>query len=304
VAPGRIRPLLNKRIFGWLSWRVRRGSIHRTEVLDALLQDVAAAAPDHIAITGDLTNISLEEEFVVARGWLRRFGDPRRVTAIPGNHDAYVPVPRARSWDLWADYLVSDDAGRALVSGGSESGSSGISFPSVRIRKPLALVGVCSAVPTPPFFASGAVGRQQLERLERVLTELAATDLCRVVLIHHPPDASATSARRGLRDVRALRAVLCDAGAELVLHGHLHRPRRSWLQAPQGPIPMLGASSASDVGLRPHKRASYHLVGVESLGRAAGRPRFRMTLRTRTWDPDAGRFAADGSEEGVPLSPP
>jgi 3',5'-cyclic AMP phosphodiesterase CpdA len=291
-------------MFGWLSWRVRRGSIHRPEVLDALLEDLAAAAPDHIAITGDLTNISLEEEFAVARGWLRRIGDPRHVTVIPGNHDAYVNVPRSRSWDLWADYLVSDDAGRALVTGDSECEPGGISFPSVRIRRPLALVGVCTAVATPPFFASGAVGRQQLERLERVLTDLAATDLCRVVLIHHPPDARATSARRGLRDVRALRAVLREAGAELVLHGHLHRPRRSWLQAPQGPIPMLGASSASDVGLRRHKRAGYHLVDVEPLGRSAGHPRFRLTLRTRTWDPDAGRFTADGAEDGVSLSPP
>lgn len=304
MAPGRIRPLLNKRVFGWLSWRARRGAIHRTEVLDALLADLAAAAPDQIAITGDLTNISLEEEFVVARGWLRRFGDPQRVTAIPGNHDAYVSVPLARSWDLWAEYLVSDSAGRALLVGDCEPGSTGIAFPSVRIRGPLALVGICSAIPTPPFFASGAVGAQQLERVEHVLTELAATDLCRVVLIHHPPDARATSARRGLRDVRALRAVLRRAGAELVLHGHLHRSRRSWIEAPQGLIPLLGASSASDVGSRRHKRACYHLVGVEPLGRRGGRPRFHLTLRTRAWNAGVARFVADGDEGGAALSPP
>ena len=303
MAPGRVRPLLNKRVFGWLSWRARRGSIHRTEVLEALLEDLAATAPDQIAITGDLTNISLEEEFVAALDWLRRIGDPQHVTAIPGNHDAYVSVPRARSWDLWADYLVSDSAGRALFAGNPESGLTGIGFPSVRIREPLAIVGICSAVPTPPFFASGVVGARQLERVERALTELAATDLCRVVLIHHPPDARATSARRGLRDVRALCGVLRRAGAEIVLHGHLHRPRRSWLEGPRGPIPMLGTSSASDVGVRRHKRANYHLLGVEPMGREGGRPQFRLTLRTRTWDPGAARFVADGREDGIPLSP-
>lgn len=303
VAPGRIGPLLNKRIFGWLSWRARRGRIHRTEVLDALLEDLAAAAPDQIAITGDLTNLSLEEEFAAAVGWLRRFGDPQRVTLIPGNHDVYVSVPRARSWDLWAEYLASDSAGRALSAADPESEPGGIAFPSVRIREPLAIVGICSAVPTPPFFASGLVGARQLERVERVLTELAATDLCRVVLIHHPPDARATSARRGLRDVEALRAVLRRAGAEIVLHGHLHRPRRSWLEGPHGPIPTLGASSASDVGLRRHKRASYHLLGVEPLGREGGRPQFRTTLRTRTWNAGAARFVAEGREDGAPLGP-
>jgi 3',5'-cyclic AMP phosphodiesterase CpdA len=125
VAPGRVGPLLGKRVFGWLSWRARRGSIHRTEVLEALLEELTAAAPDQIVITGDLTNVSLEEEFVAALDWLRRIGDPQRVTAIPGNHDAYVPVPRARSWDLWAEYLVSDSAGR-----GSSFRVSGFASPS------------------------------------------------------------------------------------------------------------------------------------------------------------------------------
>jgi 3',5'-cyclic AMP phosphodiesterase CpdA len=290
-------------VFGWLSWRARRSSIHRTEVLEALLEDLAAAAPDQIVVTGDLTNVSLEEEFVAARDWLRRIGDPQRVTAIPGNHDAYVPVPRARSWDLWADYLVSDSAGLALLAGDPESEPAGIGFPSVRIREPVAIVGICSAVPTPPFCASGAVGGPQLERVERVLTELATTDLFRVVLIHHPPDVRATSARRGLRDARALCGVLRRAGAELVLHGHLHRARRGWLEGPRGPIPVLGASSASDVGARRHKRANYHLLGVEPLGREAGRPQFRSTLRTRTWDARAARFVAEGCEDGIPLGP-
>jgi 3',5'-cyclic AMP phosphodiesterase CpdA len=303
VAPGRVGPLLGKRVFGWLSWRARRGSIHRTEVLEALLEELTAAAPDQIVITGDLTNVSLEEEFVAALDWLRRIGDPQRVTAIPGNHDAYVPVPRARSWDLWAEYLVSDSAGRALLAGGLEPGPGEIEFPSVRIREPVAIVGICSAVPTPPFFASGAVGVRQLERVERALTELAATDLLRVVLIHHPPDPRATSARRGLRDARALCSVLRRAGAELVLHGHLHRGHRGWLEGPLGPIPVLGASSASDAGVRRHKRANYHLLDVEPLDREGGRRQFRLTLRARTWDAGAARFVADGREQGVPLGP-
>ena len=102
MAPAGLRPLLSKRALGWVSWRARRSAIHRTEVLDALLEDLDETAPDQIVITGDLTNVSLEEEFAAAREWLRRIGDPGRVTAIPGNHDAYVRVSRERSWDLWA----------------------------------------------------------------------------------------------------------------------------------------------------------------------------------------------------------
>jgi hypothetical protein len=63
----------------------------------------------------------------------------------------------------------------------------------------------------------------------------------------------------------------------------------------------LGASSASDVGLKRHKRAGYYLLGVEPLGREGGRPRFRLTLRTRTWDTGAARFVAEGREDGLLL---
>ena len=54
--------LLNKRVFGYLSWRFRRARIHRMEVLDALRRDLIEAAPDHVAVTGDIVNISLPSE--------------------------------------------------------------------------------------------------------------------------------------------------------------------------------------------------------------------------------------------------
>lgn len=303
VAPGCVRPLLGKRMLGWLSWRARRSSIHRTEVLDALVDDLAVTRPDQIVITGDLTNVSLEEEFVVAREWLRKIGDPGRVTAVPGNHDAYVRVPRARSWALWSEYLVSDGAGRELLARGPESEPGEIGFPSVRIREPVAIVGVSSAVPTPPFFACGEVGASQLERLEGALAELALMRLFRIVLIHHPPDPRATSPRRALRDADALCGVLRRAGAELVLHGHLHRTSVTSLEGPHGPIPVVCASSASDAGRRLHKRARYHLFDIEELGFADERPRFRSTLRTRTWEPSEARFVGAETREDVSPGP-
>jgi 3',5'-cyclic AMP phosphodiesterase CpdA len=301
VVPGSIRPLLGKRLLGWLSWRVRRSAIHRGEILDALVDDLAITRPDQIAITGDLTNISLETEFPAAREWLRRIGTPERVTAVPGNHDAYVRVPRARSWELWSEYLESDREGRALLGAQSESDGIGLSFPSVRLRAPLAIVGVCSALPTPPFFASGEVGAEQLERLERALFELEDRELFRVVLIHHPPAPHATSARRGLRDAGALCDVLHRVGAELVLHGHLHRTRIDAVEGPRGPIPVVCGRSASDVGLRPGRRAQYHLFEIDARAGDTGRARFRATLRVRGWNPQERRFTDEGDAREIPI---
>src|SRR5215470_5993435 len=82
--------LAGKRLLGFVNWRLRRHACHRREVLDALVADVAAAAPDHVAVTGDLINLALEAEFGPARAWLARLGAADRVTMVPGNHDIYV----------------------------------------------------------------------------------------------------------------------------------------------------------------------------------------------------------------------
>ena len=42
----------------------------------ALVADLKGAAPDHIAVTGDLVNLSLTNEFAPARAWLRQPGRP------------------------------------------------------------------------------------------------------------------------------------------------------------------------------------------------------------------------------------
>lgn len=268
----RIADFASKRALGLLSWRVKRHEIHRPEVLEALTADLTEVAPDHVAVTGDLTNVACEDEFPEALAWLERLGSPERVSAVPGNHDAYVAVPRERSWALWDAYLRSDEPGARA------------GFPTLRRRDGLALVGLCSAVPTPPFFASGRLGAAQLERLEKLLGELAGSSLCRVVLLHHPITEGTVSPRRALSDAAALREVLARAGAELVLHGHGHHQHFATTPGPSGPIPVVGVASASDV-----RHAQYHVYDIEGAG--AG---FRITARVRSYDPERGVFAAAG----------
>ena len=276
VAPRGLGPLASKRLLGWLSWRLRRSRSHRPEVLEALIGDLREMRPDQVVITGDLTNISLPSEFPLALEWLQRIGSPDRVSAVPGNHDAYVGVPREISWDLWSEYLRSDpvpDAGETAPLG----------FPSLRVRGPLAIVGLNSALPTAPFVASGALGFEQLERLEKLLAELARGHHFRLLLIHHPPLRGELSRRRSLDDAEALAAVLSRTGADLVVHGHLHRTRIGTMPGPSGPIPVVGVRSASDQGSKPGKRACYHLFRLHEQASDGGRRRYRIELCTRAF---------------------
>ncbi len=58
-----VRDLLSKRLFGYLRWKLHRGAKHGDSVLSALQADLGKTKPDHIAVTGDLTHLSLSAEF-------------------------------------------------------------------------------------------------------------------------------------------------------------------------------------------------------------------------------------------------
>src|SRR3974377_956581 len=106
----RFSELAGKRALGYLNWTRNRHKYHRREVLDALVADIRAQRPDHIAVTGDLVNLALEAEFAPAATWLGGLGPPDRVTAIPGNHDAYVRATAHRFGEGLAPHLAGDDA--------------------------------------------------------------------------------------------------------------------------------------------------------------------------------------------------
>jgi 3',5'-cyclic AMP phosphodiesterase CpdA len=256
-------------------------------VLERLLVDLAAQAPDHVAITGDLTNVALEEEFEGAARWLERIGTPDHVSLVPGNHDAYVELPAEKSWDLWADYLA-DDARRGARAPAHAD------YPILRVRGGLALVGLCSAQPKGLFEATGTLGETQLERLGPLLEALRARELCRVVLVHHPVVDGGVARRRRLTDSASLRAVLQRAGAELVLHGHGHRSSFASAEGPDGAIPVIGVRSSSHAATSESRRAQYHLYEIEP---AAGGRRWRIRARVRGYHPARDAFGDDGDRE-------
>lgn len=261
-----------KRLSGWASWGLRRRAHHSPSVLAAAFRDVQSQDVDRILVTGDLTHISLEQEFRAAALQLQALGTPEKVFLIPGNHDCYVPIPLACSWDLWSPYLsgmrpsdLDPELGGCLAPAREATGAPRHQdYPTLRVQGRLATIGLCSAIPTPIFRAGGRLGAPQLDRLERLLNVLRDRNLCRVVMIHHPVSEKGEPARRALWDGEALRQVLARAGAELVIHGHKHRRRKAMLVGPAGEIPAIGVPSSSEIGSQPEKRAQYHIYTLRS----------------------------------------
>ena len=276
--------LLGKRIFGYLKWRLHRSTEHRHSVLTALQHDMADTRPDHIAVTGDLTHLSLPAEFRQTRQWLESLGTPDNVTAIPGNHDAYVKAAWPHSLAHWSDYMLSDDAdfGNTPASGFESI------FPSLRIRGRIALIGVCTALPTAPHLAVGTMGNRQLQTLENLLADTADQDLFRVLMIHHPPATGTVSWRKRLTDAPALQSLLARYGAELVLHGHAHKTALGRLKTPDGHVAVIGVPSASAPGRTRQHRARYFTYHITP--RASG---WHLRIAARVYSPDENRFIAE-----------
>lgn len=281
----RLRQLLSKRATGYVNWRRGRGRHHDMDLLGALVADLHSQGVDHVACTGDLCNLGLPDEWETARVFLEALGPADRVSFVPGNHDAYV---RGSLEGLLAACggWTEDDAGLAR------------SFPYLRRRGPLALVGLSSAIPTKPFAASGRLGPAQIETAERLLRDLGAEAErpCRVVMIHHPPHPGGAAAGRELKDAADFSAMIGRVGADLILHGHNHVGSVARIAGPDGrPVPVVGAPSASARTLLSNRRASYYLYTITPGGEG-----YRISVTERGLDEEGGIAELSGFDIEMP----
>ncbi len=273
-----------KRALGAANWYRHRRHVHDRDVLDAIIADMKAQKPDHVAVTGDLVNLGLPGEHAAALPWLEALGSPEHVTVVPGNHDAYVRLRRDLGHHRWRAYMQGDpapDARQAVRQDANAATDFPTVFPFVRRRGPLALIGLGSGVPTRPFESAGHLGEPQIEALRGRLAQAGQEGFVRAVLIHHPPHRYTQEWRTGLKDAGPLEEVLREAGAEMVLHGHFHRAQLRWVEGTANRVPILGVPSAS-AALR-HKGADlagYSLYAVTRLT-GGGNPGFRIEMVRR-----------------------
>jgi 3',5'-cyclic AMP phosphodiesterase CpdA len=147
--------------------------IHRAEMLAALVADLKQRGPDHITITGDLVNLSLSQRVRVGARLARRLGDPReRHQSCPAITIPMCARPRLSRNATGSDFMRGDG---------------GESFPFVRRRGPLALIGLSTSLPTAAARRHRTLHGDQLDRLGELLAKLKREQQFRVVLIHHPP---------------------------------------------------------------------------------------------------------------------
>jgi 3',5'-cyclic AMP phosphodiesterase CpdA len=255
LPPIAYRDLASKRIVGYVNWQRNRRRHLNDDILGALLSDIEAHGTDHTAVTGDLVNLALDREIEMAREWLEMVGTPHDVSLVPGNHDAYVPGAfdkACRAWGAW-------------MSGDRQDGPvNRHSFPYLRVRGEVALIGVSTARATAPFMANGFFREKQASKLAEILRETGRRGLFRLVMIHHPPVREAVAQPKRLFGISLFQRIVRDHGADLVIHGHSHEPSLFWIEGQNSrPVPVVGVSAAGagEGGRRP--AGQWNLIEID-----------------------------------------
>jgi 3',5'-cyclic AMP phosphodiesterase CpdA len=176
----------------------------RSQVVEALVTLAAQQRPDVVVLSGDITQRARPKQFRSAKEFVNRLGAP--VLAIPGNHDIAL-------FNLWAR-LTRPYARFADVFGAD--------VEPVAASPDWLIVGVNTT--RARRHSHGEVSAAQVARVAGLLAA-AKPEQLRVVVVHQPlavPNKSEISnLLRGHAD--ATRA-WAQAGADLVLGGHIHLP--------------------------------------------------------------------------------
>ena len=162
---------------------------------------IERVSPELIAVTGDLTHRGRRSEHERAAAFLRSLGRPLLV--IPGNHDIPYTFP-ARFTRPWAEF---ERQWKTVEPVFRSDGLIVVGLNSVR----------------PWRHQSGAVRTGQIVRAAERLSDAPAGALKVVCLHHHLIGAPWRSRKRPVSRRSRVLAGLVDAGAELILAGHIHQ---------------------------------------------------------------------------------
>lgn len=248
---------------------VHFGPPHRPEASAAITDWVAAAPPDLVVISGDLTQRAKPRQFAEARAFVDALEAP--VLAVAGNHD----VPQYRFWERWLSPL---GAWRKHFDPELEP-----TFES----DDLLVVGVNSAIRS--TVKDGRVTRRQCRELDERLA--TAGERWKVVVVHHElvPGPN-PSPRKVLSGAPRLAEVLAAHRVDLVLSGHLHISHLAWLRDYHPhvdfDVPLVHAGTASSDRGRGRERGENSCYRIRL---ADG----RVEVDRHRFDPEAGRFVAD-----------
>jgi 3',5'-cyclic AMP phosphodiesterase CpdA len=239
------RDWFSKRLTSWLNHRLGRGRrfARAEEIVARALEDWRQRGVEHLVFSGDATAMGFEAEIRQAAESLGVGRAAIPGLAVPGNHDYCTrSAAAAGHFERW---FAPWQQGRRI---GEHT------YPFAQPVGPAWLIGVNSATGNRwPWDATGAVGAEQLARLQQLLASLGS-DAVKILVLHYPiclADGRPESRFHKLRDLDALLEVAHAGGVDIWLHGHRHHPYA--LERPgRAAFPVICAGAATQQGIWSH----------------------------------------------------
>jgi 3',5'-cyclic AMP phosphodiesterase CpdA len=241
----------------------------RPAVVEALVRLAHRERPDLLILSGDITQRATAAQFAAARTFVDRLEVPRQVV-IPGNHDIpllHLPLR------LWAPYRRwQHQFGMALEHEVDTPDLLVIALKTTRRWR----------------HVDGELSTTQIERVAARLRR-AGPRQRRIVVTHHPvavprPQDGHDRVRRHGQAVQRW----AEAGADLVLGGHIHLPCLMALHEGQPGLrrPLWALQAGTGVSSRVRHEAgnSVNLIRWDDVADAGAAGRAGRTCRVERWD--------------------
>ena len=240
-----------KRILGAANLFIRRAREFPIKRAKLMVERIQKMDWDHLVISGDITQLSLEREFSLAREIL----DPllvktERVSVIPGNHDRYDC--NKHGTDLFNKYF------------GDFFGTNELHVS--KINQEWVLVGWDSAHPNDWRTAAGTVKSSTIRATEKLIDSFPdQTNF--IVVNHYPltfPEEWKFERSHELYNLVPVRNwILQNPQIRLYLHGHIHLNWFHRLHRDSAPELLLVNSAASCSKLHTGQSSSFHQIVLE-----------------------------------------
>ena len=240
----------------------------------ALVQAVAAAQPDLVAVSGDFTQRARIVEFKAAAHFLKTL--PAPVLAVPGNHD--VPL-----YNVLLRWLSPLDRYRRFITSDLAPFWEDAEIAALGVNTARALT-----------FKDGRINRTQLEAATRRFAH-CGKDVTRIVVTHHTfdtpePVQGAIAAHKVVGRADMAMAAFLLADVDMILSGHLHMSSVGQTTI-RYPLPgraalLIRAGTATSTRQRGQVNA-FNIIRVN-------RP--EIAIDCMVWQPGEGRFVVASTE--------
>ena len=245
------------------------GRNDKPESLEALARLAEEARPELVIASGDLTHRGLRSQHDRAADFLRGLGLP--LLAIPGNHDIPYTFPKRFS-SPWQEFERLWETTEPVYR--SET---------------LVVAGLNSVRPW--RHQSGRIRDDQVEKAAQVFRESANGAFRIATFHHHLLGAPWRSRKKPVAKRNRVLAGLVEAGADLILAGHIHQStvaeRREFEISTPGGEEAVVVSIAPGFGQpRPNRRGEARGLHVYDVGDDA------LQIRTYIWRDDGWGLTA------------